>query len=414
LGVFLVSEAICQTNLPAPKQERLLNGLKILMWSDAKAEKVLLKLRVHSGSAFDPQDREGLMQMLADSLFPNAAAREFFKDDLGGDLEVITNYDYIQINASSKPENFVKMLETIGSAVANPVIDKDTTATIRSELLTKVLSLEADPAYLADRAVAKRLFGTFPYGRSRLGTTDSIKRIDPPNLLEAEHRFLTADNATIAITGNFDKAVALRAVKRYFGGWEKADKKVPATFRQPDEPDTEELKIEIPQISKTYSRWARFAPARNDQDYYPMTLFGWIRAGQRCPDSADYQANLLRGSYTNRSDVTLVDRTGYSGPCPLPLLWEVRSGAIEKTITQQDFVQAKAKLIDSIRNLLSTPSGLADLWLDVDTYKLISADDEIRKVTAVSYYDVVRHAKAFADSPAVKVVVLPPAKPAVP
>ena len=39
-------------------------------------------------------------------------------------LEVVTNYDYIQINASSKPESFLTMLETLASAVSNPTIDK--------------------------------------------------------------------------------------------------------------------------------------------------------------------------------------------------------------------------------------------------------------------------------------------------
>src|SRR6187399_3315409 len=100
-----------QTPMSAPKQEKLLNGLKVLMWSDAKADKVAIKIRIHSGSAFDPQGKEGLMQMLANNLFPNEqASRDFFAEDLGGSIEIITNYDYIQINASSRPDAFVTML----------------------------------------------------------------------------------------------------------------------------------------------------------------------------------------------------------------------------------------------------------------------------------------------------------------
>ena len=60
------------------------------------------------------------MRMLADNIFPNEAAREFFTEDLGGSLEIVTNYDYIQINASSKPDQFLTMLETLASAVSNP------------------------------------------------------------------------------------------------------------------------------------------------------------------------------------------------------------------------------------------------------------------------------------------------------
>src|SRR3954470_20326053 len=69
-----------------PKKELLLNGLKVLMFPDAASDKVSVRIRVHSGSAFDPQGKEGLMQMLTSNFFPTEAAKEYFKDDLGGTL----------------------------------------------------------------------------------------------------------------------------------------------------------------------------------------------------------------------------------------------------------------------------------------------------------------------------------------
>ncbi|MBP7475972.1 MAG: insulinase family protein, partial [Pyrinomonadaceae bacterium] len=231
----LVAPAIFSQTLPTPKKESLLNGLKVLMWNDAKADKVTVKIRIHAGSAFDPQGKEGVMQLLADNIFPNEAAKEFFIEDLGGSLEVVTNYDLIQINASSKPENFLTMLETLSTAVSNPGIDKETTAKLKASLIAKIKALEADPAYVADRTAAKRLFGTFPYGRPQFGTEASVKTIDFADLVDAKGRFLSADNATIAISGNFDRALGFRAIRRYFGGWLKSDKRVPSTFRQPDD-----------------------------------------------------------------------------------------------------------------------------------------------------------------------------------
>ena len=62
----MVTTAITQT----PQKEQLLNGLKVLMWPDSKADKVWVRIRIHAGSAFDPQGKEGVMQLLADNLFP--------------------------------------------------------------------------------------------------------------------------------------------------------------------------------------------------------------------------------------------------------------------------------------------------------------------------------------------------------
>lgn len=418
-AIVLISSAFGQASLPVPKEEKLLNGLRVLMWGDEKADKVTVKIRIHSGSAFDPQGKEGLMQMLSDNLFPNEATREFFTDDLGGSLEVIANYDYIQVNASSKPESFLTMLETVATAVSNPTIDKETTTALRTALVAKVAALEGDPAYVADQAVAKRLFGTFPYGRPQFGTVDSLKRIEAGDLVKAKERFFTADNATLAIYGNFDRSLALKAIKRYLGVWSKADKTIPPTFRQPDEPDTKELRIEMPGIDKIYSRSAKFAPARNGKDYYAMILLGWIRIEQRCGEKALYQANLLRGSVTNREDkeikgASMEELPLGAGPCPLIVSPTGKSGSFNIPIDKAEFDSAKSKLVASIQKLIVTPPALADLWLDVDTYKLSSPYDDLRKLTGITFAGIQTFAKQFVNYPAVKVVVQPPAKPAAP
>lgn len=389
--VALVAPAIFSQSLPAPKQEKLLNGLKVLMWSDAKSDKVSVRIRIHAGSAFDPQGKEGVMQIMADNIFPNEASREFFTEDLGGGLEIVTNYDFIQINVSSKPEEFLTMLETVSAAVSNPAIDKETTVKLRNALLTKLAAMEADPAYVADMAVAKRLFGTFPYGRPQKGTTTSVQKIDFADLLDAKSRFLTADNATIAVSGNFDRTLGFRAIRRYFGGWLKADKKVPATFRQPDEPDTKQLQIEMIDLKKSSSRSAKNAPARNNKDYYSMLVLSKIRDEQRCRDAGRYQASLLRGIYISGEDKIIDDAPVYIGPC--------------RPIIQGDFEAAKSRILALIQSGVSSPSGLADLWLDVDTYKLVSADDEVRKVMAVTLADVKAVAEKLSASPTVKVFV---------
>ena len=388
-----VTSVLAQTPIPSPKQEKLLNGLKVLMWSDAKADKVTVKIRVHAGSAFDPQGREGTMQLLSDNLFPNDALRDFFTEDLGGGLEVVTTYDYIQINASSKPESFLTMLETLATAISSPPIDKETTAKLRSALLAKLKALESDPAYVADQAVATRLFGTFPYGRPQRGSTGSVQKLDFADLIDAKHRFLTADNATIAISGKFDRDVGYRAVRRYFGSWLKSDKRVPATFRQPDDPDTKLLKIEMPDLQKYYARSAMVAPARSDKDYFTMQVLVNIWRKQftfgdvdqyECGKSS-YHANLLRGIYGIAHDKKPTDVISRN----ICILSRNDDGTYTyPEIKQTDFDTAKEKTLSEFNQNIQTPSGLANQWLDLDTFRLSSMDDESHKLNGVRLSDI--------------------------
>lgn len=256
------------TKLSAPRQEKLLNGLKLLIWNEPTAEKVTVKLRINSGAAFDMQNKEGTMALLADVLFPNESVKEFFRDDLNGSLDVESNYDYIQISATGNADQILTILETLAAAITKPQIDKETTAKIRAARTERIKELEKNPSYLADQAVAARLFGSFPYGRSAEGTLESLQKIDFADLLLARQRFLTADNATLAVSGNVKAEFVFKAVRQLFGGWEKADKRIPATFAQAPAPDTKFFLIKTEIDNASELRFAFRGLARNEKDFY--------------------------------------------------------------------------------------------------------------------------------------------------
>src|SRR5687768_11850080 len=59
-----------------PERNRLLNGLRVLIWPRPGDQDVLLKLRIHSGAAFDLEGKAGTMALLGDVLFPDPTTRE--------------------------------------------------------------------------------------------------------------------------------------------------------------------------------------------------------------------------------------------------------------------------------------------------------------------------------------------------
>ena len=418
-AVALTAANVCaQTQISSvPRQEKLLNGLKVLMWNDAKAEKVSVKIRVHSGSSFDPQGKEGVMQLLADNIFPTESVREFFSDDLGGSLEITTNYDYIQINATATPEEFITMLETLANAVSKPTIDKETTAKLRAARLEKVKELEKNPAYVADQAVARRLLGTFPYGRPISGTTESLAKIDYADLIFAKDRFFTADNATIAVTGNFKSDLAFRAVRRYFGAWAKSENRVPATFRQPDEPDTKLFIVNSPNVENSEVRYALRGLARNDKDFIASNILIKIlqnRLREFAPEEHRTDAfiaqksNLLPGLVVIGFSKMKPDESGKNAASPeraitdnensfRKSIWEI---LFNKKVTNEEFNKGKSEVSAEINQIAA-----ADFWLDVDSYRLTSVKEEMEKINSVTVADLQRVLDKFQKEPVAAVLL---------
>lgn len=408
LFLFLINISFAQQ---PTKQEKLLNGLKLLIWSDEKASSVNLKLRIHKGAAFDLKDKAGMMSLLADILFPDEQARRLFREELGGNLSVQVSYDYIQIEASSKPEDLLTLLEAVASAVSNPPITKDNFKKVLDAKIDRVKDLEQDDEYRADVAVRQRLFGSFPYGRPIEGSNESLRKIELADLIFAKDRYLTADNATLVIYGKLSPDFTYMAVRRIFGSWKKSEKPIPATFRQPDEPDTSLLLLNSKADNLIEARSAVRGIARNDRNYFATEILAKILSQRIISQPARItkatvinQANFLPGILMARLSMPKVsvsigtsntDQTSENSRTEFSL-----TELLSKDATQEEFERAKNEVLKDFDS-----RSIYDLWLDVDTYGLISLKDEISKANSVSLRDVNLTLQDLRKRPVVNVVL---------
>ena len=389
----------------APRQEKLLNGLKLLIWMEP-AEKVSVKLRIHSGAAFDTLGKEGTMALLADALFPNESAREFFTEDLGGSLSVESNYDYIQINASGNADQILTILETIATAITKPQLDKEVTAKVIAARLERIKELEKNSTYIADLAAAKRLFGDYPYGRSAEGTAESLEKIDFADLLLARQRFLTADNATLAVSGNIKSDYVFKAARQLYGGWEKADKRVPATFAQPNAPDGKMLLVNSTIANAGEFRFAFRGLARNDKDFFASQIMtkilqSRIQAKERNA-FARQDTRLLPGRVMIGYDARAgINREGNTVELPGEVMGDFIGDFLKAPVEASEFERAKSDFLNEYNRQNSI-----DAWLDVETYKLVSVKADQQNLQNVSLADVQKNAERWKKEPSAKILVL--------
>ncbi len=373
-----------------PRQEKLLNGLKLLVWNEPTAAKVTVKLRIHSGAAFDTLNKEGTMALLADVLFPDESMKEFFSEDLGGSLSIKSNYDYLQIDATGNSDQVLTILETLAAAVTKPQINKETTAKVRAARLERIKELEKNPAYIADLAVAKRLFGDFPYGKSAEGTSESLAKIDFADLILARQRFLTADNATLAVSGNVKTDYVFKAVRQLFGGWEKADRKIPATFAEPNAPDSKFYLIKTEINNASELRFALRAAARKDPDFYAAQILSAVlqnRLRRKEGDKALIEQNsyLLPGLITLKfSDFSAgsLKIAGEDVSLPENFLNYVQD-LLSIDVAAEEFQTAKAEILRKFND-----QDAMNLWLDMNSFGLSPVKTEIQAAQNAALSDV--------------------------
>ena len=287
-----------------------------------------------------------------------------------------TTYDSIDVTLSGKSSELERIVELIRNAVINVNLSAESVATLREARIKQLAdrSSKAGLAELADRAVAARLFGSYPYGSPPLGTAETVAKIERADLMLARERFLNAENATLVVVGGVEKARLMRALRQLLGPWQKGDRIVPATFRQPGTVDDRVLLIDAPAATNVEVRLAVRGLSRSDADAMTASVLAQIARNR-------WQAQvpeLASAAFVRNETYALGGMFMFSASVPPASAAKAIAAAknVMKGLTEADPMQAEIVSAVGPGLMLShRPSpdeALADAWLDTETYKLSS------------------------------------------
>ncbi|REJ78695.1 MAG: insulinase family protein [Acidobacteria bacterium] len=395
--------------LSKPRSEKLLNDLPVYIWSQAESDTVTVRLRIHRGAAYDPVDKAGTFALLGDILFPEEEIRDYFREDLGGDLTVEVTYDYVEVTATARSEEFLTVLETLAPALINTEITKETTEKLIASRLEKLEVEEPGGRSAVVKAASKRLYGSFPYGRPVEGTKESLANIDFGDLIYVRERFLTADNATLTIKGNVRSDYAYLAARRLLGSWNKSGSNIPATFKLPESPETETLNIYTE--GEVAYRAAAVAEGykRSDASYYAAEIFSKILAARmkkRLEAVTDASAKvvhhgfLIRGVFELTSEDLSTAATvpgNESAVAARRLFKEI----LNDPVSSIEMESAKASYFAEFSR-----QGPDELRMDIDTFQLADPADELARIRDLKLSEVQSVRNALISKEPVEVVII--------
>lgn len=399
--------ALAQT-APEPERDVLLNGLRILYWPQAGNPNVLLKLRIHSGAAFDLTDKAGMMALLGDALFPDPATREYMTEELGGNLEVTTTYDAIDITLSGKASGLERMIDFLRGALLTTQLGAENVASLKAARVKSLSDLPSTAGNTADREIAVRLLGTFPYARPAQGTPLTVTKVDRADLMLARERFLNADNASLAVVGGVEKPRLMRALRQLLGPWGKSDRTIPATFRQPGAPDTRVLVIDSPGAARNEVRMAIRGLARGDNDALTADLLALIIARRWQAAVPDLTNVFVRSEAHTLPGIFVLSASATAGTAAKATTsaQDVIKSLIQAGPTAQEVETAKSAVSNLLLADFAQPGMMAARWLDVDTFKAPRPSIVATQLRSLTPADVQRvAARLFKDVAMATVVV---------
>jgi zinc protease len=276
--------ALVPFHAPQAQIVHLKNGLTLWLVPQQGFPKVALALEVRGGMAADPNDLPGLSQLLLATLDQGTKtrnAREIAEgfQAAGGDLWGSARADVILAGTSVLAAKTGAALALLADVFRNATFPGAEVALAKRNAAETLRADEAEPSFLAGRALAREMFGAHPY--SAIAPTEaSIARARAEDLRAEYARRFRPDETLLVAVGDFAPGELQAAAEKYFGDWQAPAAAAVAWAAPPAEKNPHGVFIvPRPGSVQTAFVFGAFGPLERDGDFAAAQVANAIYGG---------------------------------------------------------------------------------------------------------------------------------------
>lgn len=387
---------------PAIEVSKLPNGLTVWLIPRQGFPKVTLTLAVRGGRAYDSTDRPGLSDLLMATMDQGTKTRsarqiaEAFQA-AGGDLTGDLRSDALLSSVQVLSDKLDSTLAVLADVAENATFPDEEVALAKTDALQNLQAQEAEPSFLAQRALAKAVYGDHPYSVIS-PTADSINRTTAAELRAAYHQRFRPDQSLLVAVGDFDASAMKSAIEKHFGAWASpAEPPAPAPPMPSEKNPHEIFLVPRPGSVQTTLTMAAFGPRRGDPEYAATQVANAIYAGmfgsrliRNIREDKGYtyspggsiQLRAEAGTLQTRADV----RNAVTGPSLNEIFYELNRMATTDPAADE-VTKAQRYLVGTNAIILQVQSAVASqlgwLWVyGLPPEALGQESADVQKVTA--------------------------------
>ena len=269
---------------PAIERSTLPSGLRLWTLRHTSIPVATVMLLVRRGAADDPPGKEGLAAITTDMLDEGTGRLSAIEIHealarLGAQLDSDIGPDATVLTVTVLSRFLAPAIALLGNLSVRPAMREDDFTRVRQLRLHRLMQIRDMPGAVADRAFARLLYGSHPYGHTPLGNEQSLTSltVDDTRAFHADWRL--ASDATLVIAGDCSHAEILRAAQEAFGGWSTASTPLQAATPALAAPPRLNI-VPRPGAPQSELRIGHVTVARNTPDYHALVAGNMVLGGQ--------------------------------------------------------------------------------------------------------------------------------------
>jgi len=385
-------------------------GITIWLVEDHSLPLISMKFRfLDSGSALDPEDKQGLAQLLSNTMDEGAGelSSQAFQKQLSDNsitLRFSSGRDGFGGNLKTLTRHKQKAFDLLKLAMTEPRFDPEPVERMRQANLARIRSSISNPQWMNARLMNDQAFEGHSYARNSGGTLSSLEKITPEDLRNFQQNYLSKDRLIISIAGDITPDQAITAAENIFAALpDKAPEKSVSDYSVQNMGEIVLYKQDIPQTIIT-----AVMPAfdRDNEDYYALRVMNYILGesgfGSRLMEEAREKRGLTYGIYSSvrnyrHLDALMISTSTRNETVPemLSVIKEEMDKLKTTPVSDQELEDAKSYLIGSLPLALTSTEDISGIMLSLQAealppdYLELYAD----KIRTVTPEDIQRVAK---------------------
>lgn len=374
LGVFLLFSLISPTW--AQRVERTLsNGLRVVVVEDPASPTVSVNLFIAAGSLDETPEISGLAHFFEHLFFrgtPTLGGLAFKKaiESLGGATNATTAKDMTHFFINLPAEHAERGLELLVDALLNASCEPDGIRIERDVVLEEYRLGQHNVGRLAGDELYKLAYGTHPYGRSTIGTEETLKRLERADFIRWRNRNYKPSRCTVVVVGDVPAQAIQAKARLLLENWNPSGVPERALTPPPPLPTEPVVKEGVGPVHAPVYFVGFPAPAVSDPSVPAVDVLSFLLGQgkksllwrhlvdeQKLAEQVDvsYLTPLQRGLMV----VTIESASKKTAALQSALQKELKD-VIAGTFTDEDLHRAKEQLIGTFLLQNESPSGLAD------------------------------------------------------
>lgn len=361
------------------------NGQKAWLVEDHNLPVVTVKIELAgSGSAYDPQGKEGLAYFATHMLDEGAGDMDSLAFNHALEEHAIrfsanATDDSVSVSLQTLSEFKQKSFELLALALNKPRFDNDAVERIRGSIMTTLRQYAENPSYIASLQWKKNAFAGHPYHNPKIGTLESVAAIKREDIENFKNSHLACSRKIVAVAGDITAGEVKSLLTALF----------PASECKLNDPVIADIKpaeggapiIVSKNVPQTVIHASLPAVMRSDPRYYAMVILNNILGGNTMISRMGKEIRDKRGlAYYANSSIGELQHTSYlamdfatrsqQAETAVGVFLEELGKIRDNGVTEAELAETKSYITGSFPLGLDSQNSLAEYLVSIQHYNL--------------------------------------------